>query len=82
MVQLVMSIREAMEATTLGKTKVYELIGEGRLTKIKVGRRTLVTIESVRRLLNPDWPIEAGSGHVCAGLDSPSGSSGRAPQSR
>lgn len=54
MIQLAMSVREAMEATTLGKTKVYQLISEGRLTKVKVGRRTLITIESVLQLISPE----------------------------
>ena len=33
--------------THLGRTKIYELINEGKLDVIKIGRRTLVTAESV-----------------------------------
>lgn len=52
MEQLAITIQETLETTTLGKTKVYELIAEGKLKAIKVGRRTLVTTESVRTLIS------------------------------
>jgi excisionase family DNA binding protein len=43
------TIDEACEATSLGRTKLYELIGAGQLATITVGRRRLVMI--VRGLL-------------------------------
>lgn len=39
------------KATGLGTTKIYELIAEGRLEIVKVGRRTLVKTKSIRSLL-------------------------------
>ncbi|MCC6829561.1 MAG: excisionase [Novosphingobium sp.] len=39
------------KATGLGVTKIYELIGEGRLEVVKVGRRTLVKTKSIKALL-------------------------------
>jgi len=39
------------KATGLGTTKIYELIGEGKLETVKVGRRTLVKTRSIRELL-------------------------------
>ena len=36
------TVEGARKALGLGNTKIYELIGEGRLKTIKVGRRTLV----------------------------------------
>lgn len=36
----------------IGKTKAYELINEGRLDVVKIGRRTLVTVQSLERLIN------------------------------
>ena len=37
----------------LGRTKAYELINAGVLTRVKVGRRSLITMESADRLLGP-----------------------------
>jgi excisionase family DNA binding protein len=41
-------------ATGLGTTKIYELINEGKLRTIKVGRRTLVYTASIRELLGAE----------------------------
>jgi excisionase family DNA binding protein len=49
------SIDEASKALSLGRTKLYELIGEGRLETVKVGRRTLIKTASIRAL------VEAGA---------------------
>jgi hypothetical protein len=35
----------------LGRTKVYELIGDGTLTSITIGKRRLVVLDSFRRLI-------------------------------
>jgi hypothetical protein len=35
----------------LGRTIVYEMIGDGRLESIKIGKRRLVLIDSYRRLV-------------------------------
>jgi excisionase family DNA binding protein len=35
----------------LGRTVVYEMIGDGRLDSIKIGKRRLILIESYRRLI-------------------------------
>jgi excisionase family DNA binding protein len=45
------SINETAKALSLGRTSVYALIREGRLETVKLGRRTLVKVESVRRLI-------------------------------
>jgi excisionase family DNA binding protein len=44
------SIPEAARAIGLGRSKLYELIGEGRLETVTIGRRRLVRIESLRAL--------------------------------
>jgi excisionase family DNA binding protein len=44
------SISEAMAATSFGRTRVYELIATGMLRSIKVGRRRLVSFESIATL--------------------------------
>jgi len=42
----------AKRALGLGHTKIYELIGEGRLKTVKIGRRTLVKTDSIRALVD------------------------------
>lgn len=49
--QFTASISEAAKALSLGRTSIYALINEGRLQTIKIGRRRLVKIESIRQLL-------------------------------
>lgn len=45
------TIDGARRATGLGTTKIYELINAGRLRTVKIGRRTLVRIDSIRDLM-------------------------------
>jgi excisionase family DNA binding protein len=46
------SINDAAKALNLGRTSIYALIREGRLDTVKLGRRTLVKIASVRKLID------------------------------
>lgn len=50
---IVASINDTAKALSLGRTSVYQLIRDGRLETVKMGRRTLVRIESIRRLIGP-----------------------------
>ena len=45
------TIDEACEATGLGRTKLYELIGAGQIATTTVGRRRLVMVQSLIALL-------------------------------
>lgn len=45
---LLCSIPDAAAALGLGRSKVYELIGEGQLQTVSIGRRRLVCVASVR----------------------------------
>jgi excisionase family DNA binding protein len=45
------TIADACRVSGLGKTKIYSMISEGRLQKVKVGKRTLVTAKSLNELL-------------------------------
>ncbi len=47
-----LSITDTTKATGFGKTTTYKLIKEGKLNAVKVGRRTLVTVASIKALLN------------------------------
>jgi excisionase family DNA binding protein len=49
--KLTCTINEACEMTGLGRTKLYELIGDGHLSTTTVGRRRLVVVHSLLSLL-------------------------------
>jgi excisionase family DNA binding protein len=46
-----LNVNETMEATGLGRTKIYQEIAGGRLKIAKCGRRTLITIEALQEFL-------------------------------
>lgn len=45
------SIREACDATSIGKTTLYSHIAAGRLRTVRVGGRTIIPAEALRSLL-------------------------------
>ncbi len=49
---LAVSINDTAKALSLGRTSIYALIGDGRLEAFKLGRRTLVKADSIRRLID------------------------------
>lgn len=49
---LTITIARACEVTGLGRTKIYQLLATNELLRVKVGRRTLVKIDSVRALID------------------------------
>lgn len=49
---LAYSIAEACRVTSLGRTRIYELVKEEKLHLVKLGRRSLITAESIRGLLS------------------------------
>lgn len=48
---LALSINDAAKALSLGRTSIYVMIGDGRLEAFKLGRRTLIRMESIRRVV-------------------------------
>ncbi len=44
-------VRSAFRAIGVGNTKGYQLVAEGHLTKIKIGSKSLITAESLRRFV-------------------------------
>ncbi len=48
---LAISINDTAKALGLGRTSIYSMIAEGRLEAFKLGRRTLIKVESIRRLV-------------------------------
>lgn len=49
---ITISVDQAMQATGIERTKINQMMKDGTLDRRKSGRRTLITVESVRRLLN------------------------------
>lgn len=45
------TIEDTKKATGLSRSTIYNLIGDGKLETVKVGRRTLVKTRSIRVLL-------------------------------
>lgn len=52
MEKLAYSINETARALCLGRTSIYAMIADRRLEAFKLGRRTLIKAESVRRLID------------------------------
>jgi excisionase family DNA binding protein len=48
---IVTSVNDAAKALSIGRTSIYALIRAGRLETVKLGRRTLITTDSIRRLI-------------------------------
>ena len=55
--KLTCTINEACEMTGLGRTKLYELIGDGHLATTTVGRRRLVVVRSLLSLLESNASV-------------------------
>lgn len=49
---LAYSIRGATAATTLGRSTIMAMLADGRLQRVKVGKRTVIPRESVEALLS------------------------------
>jgi excisionase family DNA binding protein len=49
---LTVTVAGARSALGIGTTKLYELINEGQLRTVKLGRRTLVRTDSIHALLD------------------------------
>jgi hypothetical protein len=53
------TINEACQATGLGRTKLYEEIGAGRVETKTIGKRRLVLVRSLVRLIDPGSALVA-----------------------
>jgi excisionase family DNA binding protein len=49
---LAYSISDACRVSSLGRTRLYQLISEGRLEARKIGKRTLIPAASLRALID------------------------------
>jgi excisionase family DNA binding protein len=53
------SVEDVMERLKLGRSKVFEVLGNGQLRSIKVGRRRLISEAALVEFINH---LEAGGG--------------------
>lgn len=49
---LAYSVADAIRVSSIGKTRLYALIKEGRLEARKIGKRTLIPAASLRALID------------------------------
>lgn len=49
MSKILYNIDEAVAATSIGRTTLYELIREGKIKIVKVGRRSLIHVDELQR---------------------------------
>lgn len=48
---LAVSVAEACRLSSLGRTKIYEALKQNKLKAHKIGRRTLIRMDSLRSLI-------------------------------
>lgn len=48
---LTYSVADACRVTSIKRTRMYELIGDGTIASVVIGRRRLVKAESLRKLV-------------------------------
>ncbi len=46
------SINETARALSVGRTTIYAMLADQRLASFKLGRRTLIKAESIKRLMD------------------------------
>lgn len=51
MTKLSVTIPEAVEMTGIGRTSFYKLFAQGKLTPRKAGKRTLILVEDLERVV-------------------------------
>lgn len=61
MTRLTLSINEAIDATGLGRTKLYEILKSGELPAKKLGKRTLILSADLEAFLSglQNYPTQA-----------------------
>ncbi len=66
------TVSEGRTVSGLGNTMLYELIGDGTLESIKVGRRRIILVRSLLRLIEGDKAFAADRESQPERLNSPS----------
>lgn len=69
---LAVRIPDAVRMTGIGRSKLYELIASGDIDTVKVGRCTLIPMESLRELLGRARASGRAGGRQANSADGPS----------
>lgn len=48
------TVEDAVEATSLSRSRLYELIAAGTIRTVNVGRRRLVLVRSLMKFVDPE----------------------------
>lgn len=64
--KLLLTPEEAAEALSLGRTKVYQLIGEGRLRSVRIGKSRRVPASALAELVDHLADSVVAAGRVAA----------------
>lgn len=69
MTKELLTIGDFCEATSLGRTHVYELLKRGEVKAIKIGRRTFIRREDVQKWISsltsyPIKPVQKEANHA------------------
>lgn len=51
MTKLLYDVEEAVEVTSIGRSRLYELMASGALESVKCGRRRLIPAEALERFV-------------------------------
>ncbi len=60
MEQFLASIADAQRALGIGRTTAYRLMDIGKLEKVKIGRRTLIKVASIKALADEGQRLSQG----------------------
>jgi hypothetical protein len=58
---LLVTIPHALQIVQVGRTKLYEMIGDGRVKAVKVDNRTLIVYSSLEALAECSEPANANT---------------------
>jgi len=76
--KLAYGVIEAAHVAGVGRSTLYEALGSGQLKAVKLGRRTLITADELRRFINSLPPARRAEGVPASG--SPGADSARTHQ--
>ncbi|MCZ8135510.1 MAG: helix-turn-helix domain-containing protein [Porphyrobacter sp.] len=54
MTPIALTVAETVKLLGVGRTTIYRLISEERLSSIKIGRRTLILMASIEKLIDSE----------------------------
>lgn len=65
--KLAYSTEDACEALSIGRTQLFDLLREGEIKSVKIGRRRLIPVDSLREYLDrllAEQQVKGGGGQA------------------